>query len=66
MRNDIKEIKKTIKNKNKGWLKTSENIRDSQEKKIEKGKEKKSQSKIQNESRTKGNTIKKKEEQYKH
>ena len=65
MRNDIKEIKKAIKNKNKDWLKTNDNIRDSQEKKIEKGKEKKSQSKIQNESRTKGNTIKKKEEQYK-
>ena len=62
MRNDIKEIKKAIKNKNKDWLKTNDNIRDSQEKKIEKGKEKKSQSKIQNESRTKGNIIKKKEE----
>ena len=30
MRNDIKEIKKAIMNKNKDWLETNENTRDSQ------------------------------------
>ena len=39
MRNDIKEIKKSILNKNKDWLEISENIRDSQKEKIEKGEE---------------------------
>ena len=39
MRNDIKEIKKAFMNENKDWLETSENTRDSQKQKTEKGKE---------------------------
>ena len=38
MRNDIKEITKAIMNKNKDWLETNENRRDSQKEQIEKGK----------------------------
>ena len=41
MINDIKEIKKAIVNKNKDWLETNENTRDSQKEKIEKEKRKK-------------------------
>ena len=40
-----------IMNKNKDWLETNDNARDSQ--KLEKGKEEESQNKIQKESRTK-------------
>ena len=36
----MKEIKKAIMKKNKDWLETSENTRDSQKEKIEKGKDK--------------------------
>ena len=42
MRNDIKEIKKVIINKNKDWLEPNENTRDNQKEKIEKGKEEES------------------------
>ena len=42
MRNDIKEIKKVIINKNKDWLETNENTRDNQKEKIEKEKEEES------------------------
>ena len=38
MRNDIKETKKTIMNKNKDWLETNENTRDSQKEKNRKRK----------------------------
>ena len=65
MRNNIKEVKKTITNKNKDWLETNENTRDSKKEKIEKGKEKESQNKIQKKSRTKENVIRQKKEQYK-
>ena len=65
MSNDIKEIKKIIMNKNKDWLETNENTRDSQKGKTEKGKEEDSHNKIQKESRTKENIIKQKKEQYK-
>ena len=65
MRNDIKEIKKAIMNKNKDWLETNENTKDIQKEKIEKGKEEESQHKIQKESRTKENIIRQKKEQYK-
>ena len=41
MRNDIKEIKKAIMNKNKDWLETNENTRNSLKEKIEKEKRKK-------------------------
>ena len=66
MRNYIKEVKKAIMNKNKDWLETNENTRNSKKVKIEKGKEEESQNKIQKESRTKGNMLKQKEEQCKH
>ena len=46
MRNDIKEIRKAFMNENKDWLETSENRRDSQKQKTEKGKEEESQSKL--------------------
>ena len=59
MRTDIKKIKKAIMNKNKDWLGTNENTRDTQKEKIEEGKEEKSQNKKHKESRTKENTIKK-------
>ena len=65
MRNNIKEVKKTITNKNKDWLETNENTRDSKKEKIEKGKEEESQNKIQKKSRTKENVIRQKKEQYK-
>ena len=38
MRNDIKETKKTIMNKNKDWLETNENTRDTQKEKNRKRK----------------------------
>ena len=47
MRNDIKEIKRAILTKNKDWLETNKNTKDSQKDKIEKGKEEESQNKIQ-------------------
>ena len=65
MSNDIKEIKKIIMNKNKDWLETNENTRDSQKEKIEKENEEESKHKIQKESRTKENKIRQKKEQYK-
>ena len=65
MRNDIKEIKKAIMNKNKDWLETNANTRDSQKEKIEKGKEEESQNKIQKERRTNDNIIRQKTEQNK-
>ena len=40
MRNDIKEIKKAIMNKNEGWLETNENTRGIQKEEIEEGNEK--------------------------
>ena len=48
MRNNIKEIKKAIMNKNKDWLEINENTRDSQKEKIEKGKEEKVKIKYRN------------------
>ena len=53
-------------NKNKDWLETNENTRNSKKVKIEKGKEEESQNKIQKESRTKGNILKQNEEHCKH
>ena len=62
MRNDIKEIKRAILTKNKDWLETNKNTKDSQKDKIEKGKEEESQNKIQKQSRTKENIIRQKKE----
>ena len=44
-------------NKNKDWLVTNENTRNSQKERIEKGKEEENQQKIQNKSRSKENII---------
>ena len=65
MRNDSKEIKKAIMNKNKYWLETNEITRDSQKEKIKKGKVEESQNKIQKENWTKVNIIRQKKKQYK-
>ena len=53
MRNDIKEIKKAIMNKNEGWLETNENTRGIQKEEIEEGNEKECEYKKKKESRTK-------------
>ena len=53
MRNDIKEIKKAIMNKNEGWLETNENTRGIQKEEIEEGNEKECEYKKKKESGTK-------------
>ena len=69
MKNDIKESKKAIMNKNIDWLGRNEGTRVSQKVRTEKGKEEQSQNKIQKESnqnnRIKSNIIKQKNERYK-
>ena len=53
MRNDIKEIKKAIMDKNEGWLETNENTRGIQKEEIEEGNEKECEYKKKKESGTK-------------
>lgn len=69
MKNDIKESKKAIMNKNIDWLGRNEGTRVSQKVRTEKGKEEQSQNKIQKESnqnnQIKSNIIKQKNERYK-